>query len=76
VELKFPLEKVKFEIYQKEKVLYYILVYPKNLLAKIYKIENHIYQKQGDFTNEKYLFDELACQVEVDFKEVFKKFKR
>lgn len=69
-------EKVKFEIYEKEKVLYYILVYPKLLNAKIYKIENNIYQKQGDFTKEKYLFDALACKVEVDFKEVFKKFKR
>lgn len=69
-------EKVKFEIYEKEKVLYYILVYPKLLNAKIYKIENNIYQKQGDFTKEKYLFDALECKVEVDFKEVFKKFKR
>jgi len=69
-------EKAKFEIYEKEKVLYYILVYPKTLNAKIYKIENNIYQKQGDFTKEKYLFDELKCKVEVDFKEVFKKFKR
>ncbi len=69
-------EKVKFEIYEREKVLYYILVYPKLLNAKIYKIENNIYQKQGDFTKEKYLFDELECKVEVDFKEVFKKFKR
>ncbi|HIP59125.1 MAG TPA: Uma2 family endonuclease [Campylobacterales bacterium] len=69
-------EKVKFEIYEREKVLYYILVYPKTLDAKIYKIENNIYQKQGDFTKEKYLFDELECKVEVDFKEVFKKFKR
>lgn len=69
-------EKVKFEIYEKEKVLYYILVYPKLLNAKIYKIENNIYQKQGDYTKEKYLFDELECKVEIDFKEVFKKFKR
>ena len=69
-------EKVKFEIYEREKVIYYILVYPKTLNAKIYKIENNKYQKQGDFTKEKYLFDELERKVEVDFKEVFKKFKR
>ena len=69
-------EKVKFEIYEKEKVLYYILVYPKLLNAKIYKIENNKYQKQGDFTKEKYLFDELECKVELDFKKVFKKFKK
>ncbi len=69
-------EKVKFKIYEKEKVLYYILVYPKTLNAKIYKIENNSYQKQGDFTKEKYFFDELECSVEVDFKEIFKKFRK
>ncbi len=68
-------EKVKFEIYEREKVLYYILVYPKTLLAKIYKIENNIYQKQGDFTKEKYRFDALECKVELDFEKVFKRFK-
>ena len=69
-------EKVKFKIYEKEKVLYYILVYPNTLNAKIYKIEDNKYQKQGDFTKEKYFFDDLECKVEIDFKEVFKKFKK
>ncbi len=69
-------EKVKFEIYEREKVLYYILVYPKTLFAKIYKIENNIYQKQGDFTKEKYHFDDLECGVELDFEKIFKRFKK
>ncbi len=69
-------EKVKYEIYEKEKVLYYVLVYPKTLDAKIYKLEGNVYQKQGVFTKEKYHFDEFECDVEVDFKEVFKKFRK
>ncbi len=69
-------EKVKFEIYEREKVLYYVLVYPKTLDAKIYKLEENIYQKQGVFSSEKYCFDGFECGVEVDFKAVFKKFRK
>ncbi len=69
-------EKVKFEIYEREKVLYYVLVYPKTLDAKIYKLEERIYQKQGVFSSEKYRFDDFECDVEVDFQKVFKKFRK
>ena len=69
-------EKVKFAIYEKEKVHYYVIVNPKTLIAKVYKLENNIYQKQGDFSREKYNFDELECPVEVDFEVVFKRFRK
>lgn len=69
-------EKYKFDIYEREKVNYYILVYPDELIAKIYKLENGKYDKQGDFFNQKYTFENTTCKPEVDFNDLFKKFRK
>jgi len=69
-------EKYKFEIYKEELVPYYILVYPNELKAKIYKLENNEYLKQGDFSLEKYDFNDLECQATIDFEAVFEKFRK
>ena len=45
-------EKTKFQIYQEEGVKYYILIYPNELKAKLYKLENRKYVKEGEFTDE------------------------
>ena len=68
-------EKYKFEIYEKEKVNYYILVYPNDLRAKIYKLKDSKYDKEGDFLQESYNFKETTCNVSLDFKRVFKRFR-
>ena len=64
-------EIVKFEIYEKERVKYYVLAYPEFKKAKIYKLEDGKYQKIGDFYNEKFEFD-LECKSAIDFSKVFK----
>lgn len=69
-------EVYKFDIYEAEKVKYYIIVYPDDLRAKVYKLEGKEYDKQGDFTSEKYIFQETTCKVELDFEKVFKRFKK
>lgn len=69
-------EKYKFEIYKNERVLYYVLVYPNDLKAKIYKLEGNEYIKQGDFSIEEYRFDDLECPATIDFKAVFEKFRK
>jgi len=68
-------EKYKFEIYEKEKVTYYILVYPDDLRAKIYKLKGSRYDKEGDFLQERYDFVETTCNVSLDFARVFKRFR-
>ena len=68
-------ETVKFDIYEEEKVQYYILVYPKDLKAKVYTLDKNNYTKVGDFTNEKLIFDDLECELELDFEKVFRRFK-
>jgi len=68
-------EKYKFSIYEAQKVKYYILVYPDDLYAKVFKLKDSKYDKEGDFSSEKYRFDETLCKIELDFKKVFKRFR-
>jgi len=68
-------ENIKFEIYEKEKVKFYILVYPKDFKAKIFRLNNNRYEKMGDFLDQKAFLD-LDCKIEIDFENVFKKLKK
>lgn len=66
-------EKIKFKLYEDEKVPYYILVYPEDKRAKIYKLKSGKYEKIGDFLEKCYTFDDIICPVNLNFKRVFKK---
>ncbi len=68
-------EVYKFDIYEKEKVKYYIIIYPDDLRAKLYKLDGKQYDKQGDFTQESYKFEESSCGITLDFERVFKRFR-
>jgi Uma2 family endonuclease len=68
-------ETIKFDIYEEERVNYYLLVYPDDLKAKVYKLEKNSYSKVGDFSNETLTFDSLECSLELNFEKVFRKFK-
>ncbi len=65
----------KFDIYKKEKVNYYILVYPDDLRAKIYKLKDLDYDNEGDFLEYTYTFEETECEVSLDFERVFSRFR-
>ena len=69
-------EKVKFDIYEREKVAYYIIVYPDDLKAKLYKLIGSKYDKQDDFIDEKYTFKDEKCEVSIDFERVFRRFRK
>ena len=68
-------ETIKFDIYEEEKVQYYILVYPNDVKAKVYTLDKNRYTKVGDFSDEKLIFDELECELELDFEKIFCRFK-
>ncbi len=68
-------EVYKFDIYEKEKVNYYILVYPEDLRAKVYALKESRYDKVGDFSKEAYLFDKTKCGITIDFEKVFSRFR-
>ena len=67
-------EKYKFEIYEKQKVKYYIIIYPDELSAKVFKLDDKTYDMQGTFTNESYTFENTTCNIKIDFEQVFKRF--
>jgi len=69
-------EKTKFELYQKEKVPYYVIVYPNDLRAKVYKLDGKVYEKVDDFTHEVMRFDALECGASIDFEKVFRRFRQ
>lgn len=68
-------EGYKFDKYEAEKVNYYILVYPNELYAKVYKLVDGKYDKQGDFSKESYDFNETLCGASIDFEKVFRRFR-
>ena len=67
-------ENIKFNIYEKEGVKYYILAYLNYLFAKVYKNENG-FKKIGDFETEEITLD-LKCKVNINFDTIFKKLRR
>jgi Uma2 family endonuclease len=69
-------ETYKFDIYEAEKVKYYVIVYPDDLVAKVYKLDDKKYDKQGDFTKESYEFKDTLCKVVVNFEKVFRRFRK
>jgi Uma2 family endonuclease len=66
-------EQLKFELYEKEGVKYYTIVYPNNKIAKVYKLKDGKYIKEGDFFNEKYTFEINNCNIDFDFDFIWKK---
>ncbi len=68
-------EVFKFEIYAAEKVLYYLLIYPEECKAKLYRLLNGEFIKQGDFFHEIYSFSDTTCQAKINFDQVFKGFR-
>ena len=69
-------EKYKLEIYEQEKVKYYILVYPNDLKAKIYKLQNGKFKKVADFLDGIYQFKNIKCKPLLNFKNIFKRFAK
>lgn len=69
-------EVFKFELYEKERVTYYLLIYPDDLKAKLFKLDGRSYLKQGDFFTETVSFEGLSCELALDFKKVFQRFRK
>ncbi len=68
-------EKIKFSLYQAEKVPYYILLYPDDLKAKIYELQNNRYEKIIDLLEGSFDFKMLECNANIDFDFVFERFR-
>jgi len=67
-------ERIKYELYEREKVKYYVLVYPRKdrKHVKIFKLEENQYQKVFETINETFEFIINNCKIPVDFSKIFK----
>ncbi len=63
---------LKFEIYQKEGVKYYIIVDPDDKIAKAYKLKDGKYIKMLDATDESAEFELKDCKIVIDFNKLWK----
>ncbi|MRI58669.1 MAG: Uma2 family endonuclease [Epsilonproteobacteria bacterium] len=64
-------EEIKFSLYEAEAIPYYILAYPHDKRAKIYKLTEQGYKKVGDFLDEKINLPIKGCQASLDFGKIF-----
>lgn len=60
-------ELIKFELYQKEGVKFYILIYPDIQKAKVFRLVNGVYVKAGDFHDHPVDLSVGCCSVTLDF---------
>ncbi len=65
-------EILKFDIYEKEGVGYYIMVYPQDKMVKVYKNSKDGYKKIYS-DDDIYEFEINGCKAKVDFKAAFKR---
>ncbi len=61
----------KYNLFQEESVEYYIMVEPKGHFAEVYKLEDKFYKLQGEFSDEKFIFEFDDCKIEFNFKNIF-----
>ena len=64
-------ELLKYNLYKQEGVRYYVIVYPDEKKAKVYKLINGEYIKVDEIRDGVLEIDDLECGVRVDFGEVW-----
>ena len=63
--------RLKYQLYEKEGVNYYIIVDPFSSIAKLYRLKEGKYLKVGDFDHKTYTFDIDDCEVVFDFSKIW-----
>ncbi|WP_028950039.1 Uma2 family endonuclease [Sulfurihydrogenibium subterraneum] len=64
-------ERIKYELYQREKVKYYILVYPQGLKkVRVYKLEGDVYKKDFEGFEGVYQVDLQKCKINLDMSKI------
>jgi len=68
-------EELKYSIYASEGVKYYILIYPNELVAKVYKNYDFVFKKLGEFDSESIEFIDTKCDFSFSFDAIFERFR-
>ncbi|XSG84763.1 MAG: Uma2 family endonuclease [Methylohalobius sp. ZOD2] len=64
-------ERIKFDLYEREGVGFYILVYPDRKTAKLFQWQNGCYIKRTDIGSDRETFDWGDCRIEFDFAKIW-----
>ena len=62
---------LKFNLYEEEKVNYYIIVNIKEKIAEVFELKNDKYDKVGDFSEKNYNFEFDEYNLNFDFNEIW-----
>jgi len=65
-------ELTKFELYQQEGVKFYILAYPEEKVAKVYRLNEGRFIKEADFSYEQFDFMIKDCELSLDFSQIWR----
>ncbi|BCN92707.1 hypothetical protein THMIRHAM_04920 [Thiomicrorhabdus immobilis] len=65
-------ELTKFELYQQEGVKFYILAYPDEKMAKVYRLHEGRFIKEADYSNERFDFKIRECDLSIDFSQIWR----
>ncbi len=65
-------ENLKFQLYEREKVKYYALVYPELKKMRVFKLKNNKYEKVFDGESGTFTF-EIECEFSVDLDKIWKR---
>jgi len=63
---------LKFQIYQSQKVKFYIIINPVNEKAEVYQLEEEYYVNKGEFAHEHFLCEWNDCKLNFDFSKIWK----
>lgn len=66
-------EVVKFELYRQEGVTHYVLAYPDEKKAKVWRLVDGEYRKVADFHDEIHHFELSKCAFDFDFTRLWKR---
>lgn len=60
-------EVTKFALYRDEGVAHYVIAYPGDRKAKVWRLVEGEYRKVGDFHDERHRFELSKCAIDLDF---------
>ena len=68
----FKDENLKFELYEREKVKYYAIVYPDLKKMRVFKLEKNKYEKVFDDETGSFFF-QVTCSFSIDLEKIWKR---
>ncbi len=67
----FKDREIKYRLYEREGVKYYVIVDPDEKMAKVYQLKEGRYIKVSDITDETVQFDLGKCKIQFDFSKIW-----